>query len=201
MKMNFYKYLFIILLSVLSLKSECQTEHINGISLFFPGYLHELPIFNQLTARLQLGIMPQIQQSKNIETGINGYLSGLASFSFRNYYNLNSRQNRGKNTSLNSADYVSIMIQYITPPVVFYDNACKCIDFEGDRISRAEEEKEDIMQGLLLGVNWGIQRNFSQKFSVDLNVGPAYSLKSKDFTFLANLTLLIFLNQNSNNYW
>jgi hypothetical protein len=60
MKMNFYKYLFIILLSVLSLKSECQTEHINGISLFFPGYLHEIPIFNQLTARLQLGIMPQI---------------------------------------------------------------------------------------------------------------------------------------------
>ena len=140
-----------------------------------------------------------IRRQKDI--GINAYLSGLASLSLRNYYNLKKRENRGKKTELNSANYFSIALQYITPPVVFFDDECNCIDFEGDPILRAENEKENIMQGILLGVNWGIQRHFNRKLSLDINLGPAYSTKKKELTFLTNLTLIVWLNQNKDAYW
>ena len=66
-----------VFIQVNSLKA--QTETINGISFFYPGYLHERPITDQITTRVLLAMMTQFKTSAEADLGRNIYFSGLKS--------------------------------------------------------------------------------------------------------------------------
>lgn len=180
---------------------KAQTESITGISLFLPGFFHETPLTDQITGRLLLSMMAQFKTSAETELGSNIYFSGLANLSLRNYYNMNRRVERGRQTERNSADYITANIKFISMPVAFYDNECNCLDFEGEPIYRGEREKEDAIRGMMYGISWGIQRFIAKRVSFDFNLGPAYSTYKKSPVLQAGLTLIIWPGKREENYW
>jgi hypothetical protein len=181
--------------------SNAQTETVNGISFFIPGYFHERPITDQLTTRLLLGVLPQFQSSVEVQDGLNGYLSGVAQLSVRNYYNMMRRVERGRKTERNSANYLTASVQLISSPVGFYDDACNCVDFAGDPVYRGEREKDEAMRGMIFGVNWGLQRFLFDRVTVDLNIGPAYSTFLKSPLLQSNISLVVWLGAKQRNDW
>jgi hypothetical protein len=190
---------FLLFIQIKSLKA--QTESITGISLFLPGFFHEMPLTDQITGRLLLSMMAQFKTSAETDLGSNIYFSGLANLSLRNYYNMNRRVERGRQTERNSADYITANIKFISMPVAFYDNECNCLDFEGEPIYRGEREKEDAIRGMMYGISWGIQRFIAKKVSFDFNLGPAYSTYKKSPVLQAGLTLIIWPGKREENYW
>jgi hypothetical protein len=195
------KILFYCFVSVYTSSLFAQTETINGISFFYPGYLHEQPITDQVTARVLLAMMTQFKTSAEADFGSNIYFSGLAHLSVRNYYNMNRRVERGRRTEKNSADYISLSAQLMSTPVAFYDDQCKCIDFEGEPVYRGEREKGDAMSGMIFGLSWGIQRYLFKRLTLDFNLGPAYSTYLKSPLLQTNLTFLVWLGKREENYW
>jgi hypothetical protein len=181
--------------------SQAQTETVNGISFFIPGYFHERPITDQITTRILLGILPQFQSSVEVTDGRNGYLSGVAHLSVRNYYNMMRRVERGRKTERNSANYLTASVQLISSPVGFYDDECNCVDFAGDPVYRGEREKDEAMRGMIFGVNWGLQRFLFNRVTVDLNIGPAYSTFLKSPLLQSNISLVVWLGAREKNDW
>jgi hypothetical protein len=196
------KKMLLCLLVFIQVKSlKAQTETINGISFFYPGYLHERPITDQITTRVLLAMMTQFKTSAEADFGSNIYFSGLAHLSVRNYYNMNRRVDRGRRTEKNSADYISLGAQLMSTPVAFFDDQCNCLDFEGDPVYRGEREKGDAMSGMIIGASWGIQRYLFKRVTIDFNIGPAYSTYLKSPLLQSNLTLLVWLGKREENYW
>ena len=188
-------------LSIACSTSHAQTETVNGISFFIPGYFHERPITDQITTRILLGVLPQFQSSVETTDARNGYLSGVAHLSVRNYYNMMRRVERGRKTERNSANYLTASVQLISSPVGFYDDACNCVDFPGDPVYRGEREKDEAMRGMIFGVNWGLQRFLFDRVTVDVSVGPAYSTFFKSPLLQSNISLVVWLGAKERNNW
>jgi hypothetical protein len=195
------KYLLWVALTILSGHIRAQVETVNGISFFIPGYFHERPISDQITTRILLGVLPQFQSSVEVQDGLNGYLSGVAHLSVRNYYNMIRRVERGRKTERNSANYLTASVQLISSPVGFYDDACNCVDFPGDPVYRGEREMDEAMRGMVFGVNWGLQRFLFDRVTIDLNIGPAYSTFLKSPLLQSNISLVVWLGAREKNQW
>lgn len=195
------KYLLWVVLAIISGSVCAQTQTVNGISFFIPGYFHERPITDQITTRILLGVLPQFQSSVEVADGRNGYLSGVAHLSVRNYYNMMRRVERGRKTERNSANYLTASVQLISSPVGFYDDACKCVDFAGDPVYRGEREKDEAMRGMIFGVDWGLQRFLFDRVTIDLNIGPAYSTFLKSPLLQSNMSLVVWLGARQKNEW
>lgn len=91
----------------------------------------------------------------------------------RHYYNLNKRLSKGKKVARNSGNYIAGVVAAAGPSIVKSDNVY-IPDFT-----------------LLLGAIWGIQRNYGERFMMNVNVGPGvnfYDSKS-EFAPILGLTL------------
>jgi len=131
-----------------------------------------------------------------------GYSSSLGNISsvdmypaltlqYRFYYNGNKRASKGKRVEMNSMNYISIVTD-----ASFYKD--KRYDLNKSRIMKT------------FGAAWGFQRNYSKRFSLDINVGIGYAFGKEtilnypdnytdisygDFTTLGQISLGFWLNR------
>jgi hypothetical protein len=107
-----------------------------------------------------------------MEVGI-GYSSSLGNLSYihaypaldlqyRYYYNSVKREAKRKRTEMNSLNYISGGVG-----ATFYKYK--------DYIST----QRDLMVSKGIGITWGLQRNYTERFSLDLYLGGGYSFRTE----------------------
>ena len=196
-----YKRIFvsIVLLAIFS-KSNAQTEPLFSISLSELGPGYELPLTSKITAKMQLGFY-----STNLsveEFDASSYTSSSYFFfhaggqaSLRYYYNFNRRNDLGKNTNRNSANYFGLMNMYLAKPFTYLGPDCGCTDAQGNPVAIDPEINDIASRGLTSGLVWGMQRNYERRFSLDLSFGVGYNLRQSMPILLASTTFGFWLGK------
>jgi hypothetical protein len=103
----------------------------------------------------------------------------------RYYYNFDRRISKGKSTDNNSANYISLKLDYFTDWLSTYEGMGKDDDFSK------------------LTVNYGIKRNFSKNFFYEFNFGAGFlidtyypyrvSVNGSDWIYSDKKTEIIFI--------
>ena len=73
------------------------------------------------------------------------------------FYNIQRRADKGKNTELNSANYLGIRVKYVTPLSQF-------------------DPYHPITATLLTNIHWGIQRTIGGHWLFNFQAGPGYAV-------------------------
>ena len=189
-------FIFILVLS----ESQSQTEPLFSVSLSELGPGYEMPINRNLTAKIQLGFYGTSLTEEII--GNNSYTMNSYFFfhpggqaSLRYYYNFNRRNDLGKNTNRNSANYFGLMNMFLSKPFTYLGPDCGCTDLQGNPVSVDPEIKEMANRGLTTGLVWGMQRNYERRFSLDLSFGMGYSFTQSMPILLASTTVGFWLGK------
>ena len=165
------------------------TQNVLTATILSPGLSYELAAGNKLTIKLNAFVFPGFSYSQNI------LLNGRSNFSFtptpllvadgRYYYNFQQRLEKEKNISRNSANYFGLSAKYGVSIETFYPD-------NGEAV-RTTTQIYDV------GIVWGLQRNYNNRFSLDLNIGPSIlqPLIDKQFGFISNLSLGIWLGKRT----
>ena len=92
---------------------------------------------------------------------------GLAPFAeatFRNYYNLEKRQSKGKRTAMNSGNYWGIHARYLFEPI-------------------AGDTGDSQFSSVFIAPVWGFQRNYNSHFSLGMDFGLGVGFNNSDAYF------------------
>lgn len=175
-------------------KSQSDVTDVTKATFFNPGFSYEKRIgkFQTLLANAFLNTSFSIGYSSS-----EGILSSLTFdpafiLQYRYYYNYNQRQKKGKRTEMNSLNYISPTLQ---------------TSFSKFRISESHLTEKNRRAINVLGVVWGIQRNYKKRFSLDLNLGGGYLfttatvLNNTEQAIKENVGKLIFLEQLNLGFW
>ncbi len=166
-----------------------HTQNLLTATIFSPGISYEMAAGNAFTVKLRASVFPGFSYSQTI------LLNGRSHFSFaptplltaegRYYYNFQQRLDKGKNINRNSANYLAVSSKYGYSIETFYPD-------NGDAITTATPVYD-------AGIVWGLQRNYKNRFSLDLNVGPSIlqPLIDKEFGLIANLSIGIWLGKRT----
>ena len=142
-------------------KENAGLINITKLTFFNPGIGYEKRIAKLQSLYAQLFMNTSFSIWYYDSWGWTSYIrfDPAATLQYRYYYNKGQRETRGKNTNMNSLNYVSFIAQttVITEKVLVVDHV--------EKIHRAINE---------FGIAWGLQRNHKSRFSLDLNVGPSY---------------------------
>src|SRR5690606_37975213 len=109
-------------------------------------------------------IHSRIGFTPTIATDYNNELTGLlirpfVSLSFRNYFNFHKRELMEKNIRRNSGNYFALLTMVASKP-----------------LNQDKDYDENLNNRMVnVGIVWGMQRNFSSRFSLDLNIGAGYA--------------------------
>lgn len=134
---------------------------ITKITFFNPGLAYEKRIGNYQSLYAQIFMNTSFflgySDALGITSGI--HFDPAATLQYRYYYNSAAREAKGKRVEMNSLNYVSFILEttLITQKTLLEDYT-----------------KKDHHLVKELGIAWGFQRNYSNRFSLDLNVGVGY---------------------------
>lgn len=162
--MLFNKTSFLLLLFV-SAKCFSQDDvnadirDVTKLNFFNPGFSYEKRIakLQSLTAQVFLSTSIYIGYSSSLgnTSGIDVYPA--LSLQYKYYYNVARRNAREKRTDMNSANYINAITEIDLYKVHVPSNALK-----------------EIRTLKLVGIAWGFQRNYTNRFSIDLSFGLGY---------------------------
>lgn len=192
-------HLSLFVLFVLSMpnlaKTQVQTEDVVKVTFLNPGVSFEKSlgsihtIYGQAFANFSSSITEDYYEDFIIDF----FVEPALSLQYRLYYNLNRRDERGKNTARNSGNYFAFINEnrFTKAPVGFYD------------------VKEAKMRPIVAGaLGWGMQRNYDSRFSLDFYLGAGikyartttydqydqlYSLNKTSFALIGQINLGIWL--------
>ncbi|MBY0479503.1 MAG: DUF3575 domain-containing protein [Chitinophagaceae bacterium] len=182
------KYTSILLLVFLTLQVNAQNEKLtkNVLSVTFldPGIAFETSLSNHFTAKFRTGITGTFQRNyvvPNQQYAV--FVRSFISASGRYYYNFKKRTEKGKNTDRNSANYIAVLGIYGFSSFT-----------ENDPIYLIESTRQ-----INAGVVWGMQRNYKNRFSLDLNLGVGYlgTPVTNNFGLMGEFTLGIWLGKKT----
>lgn len=152
-----------MLVSMTCFSQDGETTDVRDVTkatFFDPGISYEKRIGKLQTLSFQALLSSAIYIGYSDALGntssINFYPA--AATQYRYYYNLGTRQGKGKRTEMNSLNYVAAQAE-----VSFYKPT---IPVEGD---------DEIRTLQTFGIAWGFQRNYPKRFSLDLNFGIGYA--------------------------
>lgn len=158
------KRIFIFLISsIATLNISAQTKTTQSLNLDLLGlqYNYEKPLSKSFTINYHGGLTGSLgYSSTTINWDEDGKYStddwiysvrGVVGTDFRYYYNLASREAKGKNTRKNSANFLALDVQYITPAII------------------SHRENKEYMT--LLTPYWGLKRVFKNNILLELNLG------------------------------
>ncbi len=91
------------------------------------------------------------------------YFDPALTIQYRYYYNYIKREAKGKRTEMNSLNYVCSILQTV---------------FSKENISSSYYPETNQRAINTFGLAWGFQRNFQNRFSLDLNLGGLSLYKS-----------------------
>lgn len=152
-------------------KPHLSISNVLKLNFLLPGISYEKKIGNYQT--LNVGVYMDgifTDRIESIDRRSHLLLTPTFNVEFRNYYNLNKRIAKGKNTAFNSANYLAALYR--------------------GRLSRTSYYSERIFVNQL-GAVWGMQRNYPKGFSLDLNGGLAYTFNAKDYYYYDAIELVL----------
>lgn len=173
-----------------------QSDHtmdVFKLNLLSPGLSYEAAILPKSTLHMDLFLASTFNNnnnSRNNNTKI--FLDPKFDLAFRGYYNLKSRIAKQKRTVFNSANYLALLTGSIYTKIPINTNGI------------LESKRRFVYH---TGFVWGIQRNYSSLFSLDLNLGIGLFMGKQHFktgiqsgyvyapAFISNLRLGFRLNQ------
>jgi hypothetical protein len=131
---------------------------VTKITFLNPGISHEARIAKLQSVYLQafMNTSAYFFSSSTFGTSAGVYFEPAFTIQYRYYYNATKRESRGKRTALNNLNYISPVFE-----MMFSDNRLKSSDYP-------EENARPITR---LAFVWGMQRNYSKRFSLDFNLG------------------------------
>jgi hypothetical protein len=196
----------LVLFVCLSITADCfcqatgenDVRDITKVTILMPGISYEKRIgnFQTLHARVFASFSGYYSYSSYLGEAWEINIDPAVDLAYRYYYNFKKREAKNKRTAMNSANYVSPVYEAILYKQKIY--------FPNDDV--------DVKYHLLhvMGVEWGLQRNYNNRLSLDLGVGPGYSIAKEDhmddtgkwyttttgyFSFIIRCNLGIWLNR------
>lgn len=170
---NTMKRLVTIFISAfIALCSQAQTEKSQSVNLDLLGlqYNLEKPLSKKFTVNYHGGLVGELEYSKtSISTGPEtihdeywGYtIKGIVGTDFRYYYNLASREAKGKNIRKNSGNFWAVDLQYITPAI--------------------SSRNMNTNQIALISPYWGIRRVYRNNILFEFNLGYNFGIYESEW--------------------
>ncbi len=168
--------------------------NITKITILNPGVSYEQRIAKFQTLYLQAFMNGSV--SKSGFGGSEFYFDPALTLQYRLYYNAKSRMNRGRKTSLNNLNYIGAVWQtfFSTIPI--------------ENTYYTPEKRRAVNSAAVV---WGFQRNYSKRFSLDLNIGPGIlfakttynnglskaTINQSQFTLYGQLNIGFWLNSRN----
>lgn len=138
---------------LISLPGYSQVRKTFKVNLISPGLAWEKPIFESATLETNFGVnMPEFGVRN---TEVRYLVTPFLDLQARKYYNFQKREDKGKNTSFNSGNFVGLRGLFIGPRIagnVYLDND----------------------HAVIVGPIWGLQRKSGESFNFLFTLGPAY---------------------------
>ncbi len=164
MLLNKIPLVLLILVSANCFSQNKQNPDISGvtkITFFDPGISFEKRIgkFQSLYAQAFMNTSISISYSDYFGNTSSIYFDPAFTLQYRYYYNSAKREAKGKRTEMNSLNYVSAIEQ---------------TTFSKNSISSSYYSEKDRRAINTIGIAWGFQRNYHNRFSVDFNIGEGY---------------------------
>lgn len=173
-----------------------QSDHtmdVFKLNLLSPGLSYEAAILPKSTLHMDLFLASTFNNNNNTRNNNTKiFLDPKFDLAFRGYYNLKSRIAKQKRTVFNSANYLALLTGSIYTKIPINTNGI------------LESKRRFVYH---TGFAWGIQRNYSSLFSLDLNLGIGLFMGKQHFktgiqsgyvyapAFISNLRLGFRLNQ------
>ena len=156
--MNRLFCLAILFFTVFTAKAQddaSTTKSVTNLSIISPALTHEMAIGKRQTifVAAQLGLIARYENINNTTTNAYYGLIPKLTADFRNYYNFEKRQLKGKNIDNNSGNYLALRTGYNFAPAI---NKDQFINYNN---------------GFMLGGVWGIQRVYKSGIYLGLSLG------------------------------
>ena len=163
-----FKKTILLLLILVSVNCFSQDEentditNVTKVTFWSPGMSYEKRIgkFQSLYARVFISWAFSIGGSSSSD-GILGdfYVDPTLTLNYRYYYNFSRRAANGKRTELNSSNYFSPIFEAL---------------FTKGSLSSSDLIEKNRRPIKTFGIVWGFQRNYTKRFSLDLNLGAGF---------------------------
>ena len=154
--------------------ADLDVTDITKLTLVNPGVSFEKKVgkYQTFYGEAYMNISATIGYSSSLGATSVFHLDPAFTLQYRYYYNAVRRQEKGKKTEMNSLNYISPAWQVIFP-----------------------KNSESALQ--TLSVNWGLQRNYNSRFSIDYSLGLGYVFTKTmgEFTTVSRLSLGLWLNR------
>jgi hypothetical protein len=143
-------------------QEETDITNLTKLTFLNPGMSQEVRVAKLQSVYLQAFMNTSAYFSYSSSLGTDGgvYFDPAATAQYRYYYNAKKRVEKGKRTGMNSLNYITGLVE-----TVFTTAAIS----EGDL---NEEKRRPVAK---IGAAWGIQRNGTKRFGLDLNLGLGYA--------------------------
>ena len=178
-------------------QDEQHTTDVSTLNFFAPGVGYEKAISKNSTlygsAYLNFSFYYRYSSAFGDETHFS--VNPGFTLQYRHYYNFYGREERGRRTEMNSANYIA--------PVLY-------VVYSKDRVANSDLNEADRRPITTLGAVWGMQRNYRKRFSLNLNLGVGYyfakgtvltgsgnqiKVNRQDWTTLGSLNLGFWINK------
>lgn len=161
--------------------AEPRTEsHLLKFSILAPGIEYERSLTRFTTLNAYTGLSPSGAYTS--ETGFQYFLNPTVQLQYRYYYNMKSRQARGKNTAFNSANYLALHLEATGSSI----------------ISNSEDELDGNYGAAVV---WGFQRVYKSGLYLGGHVGPGIKVDASGkagFFIHSGLRFgIVFKNRNA----
>jgi hypothetical protein len=128
-------------------------------TLLSTGLSYEKAIGTHSTAYGHLYIRGAVEETPYGDNDLGFFIDPVLNLQYRYYYNGLKRRERGRRTDMNSMDYIAGTWE------TWFTKA----PLDGGAI-----ERDTRRPATTLGAVWGLQRNYRNRFSLDLNLGMGY---------------------------
>lgn len=138
-----------------------NTSKVLRINAINPGIEYEMPVFNQSTFSVNLGV-GYGGSHPNLTTYASGWLYLISPFldlHYRNYYNLEKRIKKGRNINFNAGNFWGVRM--LTRGKALSSNFTRTSDYD-----------------YAVGPTWGLQRSFG-KINLLFDLGFVYYFDTK----------------------
>ena len=137
------------------------TTDVSKLTFFNPGFSYEKSIGEKSTLHGHLFFNTSVEYSYSTTFGgdFNASFDPALLVQYRYYYNYKQRTQKEKRTAMNSMNYISPTFQ----------TSLSKARVSTDHIWETERRPINVM-----GVVWGLQRNYQKRLSLGLNLGLGY---------------------------
>ncbi|MBX3252861.1 MAG: DUF3575 domain-containing protein [Chitinophagaceae bacterium] len=146
-------------------QESADVENVFKVNVVSPGISYETPIGKKQTIYIEAYLSPYFSFSYSSNFGSSTDFGAIPSFdvAYRYYYNGKKRAEEGLTTSLNNMNYFT-----------FVYNA----GIYKETIPGYYEDETKLRVQHVIGIAWGFQRNYNNRISIDVNVGPGCAISS-----------------------